>query len=193
MLTPQYWQNFYDQKDTQWDIGHISTPIKAYVDQLTDKNLKILIPGCGNAHEAAYLYTQGFHQVHLLDWAAAPLKSFQERYPAFPTAQLIEMDFFKHDKKYDLIFEQTFFCAIDPKLRLDYVQQMHRLLKTDGRLVGLLFDAPLEAGPPFGGTKAEYTSLFSLYFDIKIMERAYNSILARADKELFIVLRNTKK
>ena len=52
----KYWQDKYINQHTGWDIGYISTPIKEYIDQLSDKSLKILIPGAGNAHEAAYLY-----------------------------------------------------------------------------------------------------------------------------------------
>jgi len=41
----QYWTERYHEHKTGWDIGYISTPLKAYFDQLTNKNLKILIPG----------------------------------------------------------------------------------------------------------------------------------------------------
>jgi len=192
MLSPKYWQNRYEKSTTGWDIGHISPPIKAYVDQLTNKKLKILIPGCGNAHEAAYLYAKGFEQVHLLDWAKAPLQAFQKRHPEFPSKQLIVDDFFQHESSYDLIIEQTFFCAIEPKLRPKYVQQMHHLLKEEGHLAGLLFNADFEGGPPFGGTKEEYTELFAPYFEIKVMETADNSILPRAERELFFLLKKGK-
>ncbi len=55
-LDEQYWSNRYQQGSTPWDIGEISTPIKEYIDQLEDKELRILIPGCGNAQEAGYCY-----------------------------------------------------------------------------------------------------------------------------------------
>ena len=56
--------------------------------------------------------------------------------------------------------EQTFFCAIDPQYRKDYVRQSNKLLKSKGKLVGLLFDFPIEQGPPFGGSISEYKALF---------------------------------
>ncbi|HBC05192.1 MAG TPA: SAM-dependent methyltransferase, partial [Aequorivita sp.] len=37
-----FWNHKYLSDDTGWDIGYVSTPIKEYIDQLTDKNLKIL-------------------------------------------------------------------------------------------------------------------------------------------------------
>ena len=49
-----YWASRYLEKQTGWNIGYASTPITAYVDQLTNKAAKILIPGAGNAYEAEY-------------------------------------------------------------------------------------------------------------------------------------------
>jgi len=63
----KYWSKRYEENQTGWDIGYPSTPIKTYVDQLENKDLKILIPGAGNAYEAEYLWQQGFKNVHVLD------------------------------------------------------------------------------------------------------------------------------
>lgn len=54
-----YWNTRYQTNDIGWDIGSVSPPIKAYIDQLTNKQLRILIPGCGNTYEAEYLLQQG--------------------------------------------------------------------------------------------------------------------------------------
>ena len=44
-LNSEYWNDKYLNHDFEWDIGYVSTPLKNYIDILTDKNLKILIPG----------------------------------------------------------------------------------------------------------------------------------------------------
>ena len=93
-LSKDLWNERYENQDTGWDIGHISTPLKEYFEQLENKNIKILIPGCGNAYEAEYLYELGFKQVHLIDWAQKALDNFQKRNPKFPKSQLICGDFF---------------------------------------------------------------------------------------------------
>ena len=36
-----YWEERYQKGETGWDAGQITTPIKEYIDQLTNKNLKI--------------------------------------------------------------------------------------------------------------------------------------------------------
>ena len=104
--TKEYWQQQYQSGKTGWNIGYISTPLKDYFDQLTDKNLKILIPGAGNAYEAEYLYHKGFHNVFVLDIASQPLQNLKQRFPDFPQEHLLETDFFTHYDTYDLIVEQ---------------------------------------------------------------------------------------
>ncbi len=192
-LTDSYWQNRYEKGEIGWDMGQLSPPLKAYFDQLTDKKARILIPGCGNAHEAAYLHEQGFTNVFLLDWAKAPLKAFHEQHPDFNQNHLLHINFFEFNTaasaRFDLIIEQTFFCAINPSLRPAYVQQCAKLLKPTGKLVGLLFNIPLyEDHPPYGGQKEEYEKLFSTQFHIHTMETCYNSISPRAGNELFLKL-----
>lgn len=186
-MDKKFWNNRYLKNKTRWDIGHPSPPIKEYIDQLSDKNTRILIPGCGNAYEAEYLFNKGFENVFLLDIAPLALQHFANRVQQFPKKNLIESDFFQHEGNYDLILEQTFFCAIEPTLRNDYVQNMHKLLKPKGKLVGLLFAEEFgNDHPPFGGTKEEYEQRFKRLFNIKKIEIAYNSIEQRKGRELFI-------
>lgn len=182
-----YWETKYKTGETGWNIGSISTPIKEYIDQLTYKSLKILIPGAGNAYEAEYLYEKGFKNIYVMDIAKEPLLNLKKRVPHFPENHLLEEDFFQHIGQYDLIIEQTFFCAITPTQRSQYAKKTNDLLKENGKLVGLLFDFPLtEDGPPFGGSYQEYLDTFSPYFDLIILKKSYNSIKPRANREFFI-------
>lgn len=188
-LTKEFWENRYQTGETGWNIGYISTPLKEYIDQLTDKSVKILIPGCGNAYEAEYLFKNGFKNIYLIDISPSAITNFSQRVPDFPAEQLICADFFEHQGTYDLIFEQTFFCAISPSLRNAYATKMSTLLKKGGKLVGLLFNDPLNSDrPPFGGNREEYLSYFKPYFDFKTFETATNSIPERKGRELFINL-----
>jgi len=187
-LDRDYWTNRYKNNTAQWDIGNPSTPIVEYIDQLTNKELKILIPGCGNSYEAEYLFEKGFSNVFLIDLSPEPIERFKLRNPKFPKNQLIVGDFFEHIGEYDLILEQTFFCAINPSLRNKYVEKMNQLLKNRGKLVGLLFNCHFEnEGPPFGGDRNEYLPLFESYFKIKTFDIALNSIPQRSNRELFII------
>lgn len=183
-----FWESKYRKGQTGWDIGAISLPLKEYIDQLKHKDIDILIPGAGRAYEAEYLLEQGFKNVNVLDIAEEPLHELKKRVPHFHKDQLHCENFFAHTKQYDLILEQTFFCAIDPVMRKEYVQKSHALLKSNGKMAGLLFDFPLtEEGPPFGGSLQHYTDLFEPYFHVNVLERSYNSIKPRWGRELFFI------
>jgi hypothetical protein len=183
-----FWSEKYRAGQTGWDLGGVSPPIKAYIDQLHNKELSILIPGAGNAYEAAYLYEMGFKNITVLDLAKEPLTNLKKRIPDFPESKLVQQDFFEHEGQYDLILEQTFFCALDPSLRMDYIIKMESLLKANGKLVGLLFDFRLtEEGPPFGGDADAYSLAFQEQFKLRTLEPCYNSIKPRLGRELFII------
>lgn len=194
----EYWQQRYESDSIRWDMGEISPPLKAYIDQLpaSAKDQMILVPGAGNAYEVGYLHEQGFTNVILVDFALTPIADFAKRYPDFPSDHLICADFFELSSKafglkgkFDWILEQTFFCAINPTRRDEYVQQMAKLLKPNGKLIGLLFDKDFGGNDiPFGGSLDEYQQRFAPCFDIEIMQTSYNSHPARQGNELFIKL-----
>jgi SAM-dependent methyltransferase len=192
MLNKDYWQSRYDNQQTGWDTGSSTLPIKKYVDGITDPQARILIPGCGNGHEARYLHQQGFENVYVCDWAAAPLEALAASCPAFPKEHLIQGDFFAVElEPLDYILEQTFFCAIDPALRPNYAKKTAQLLKQGGKVAGVLFNENLQLGrpgPPFGGNAKEYRHYFEPHFSVVELQPCYNSIPPRAGSELFVQL-----
>ncbi|UKJ07524.1 methyltransferase domain-containing protein [Solitalea lacus] len=192
-LNQAYWDDRYQNQQTGWDLGMVSPPLKAYIDQLSDKSISILIPGCGNAYEAEYLLNSGFTNVTVVDIAETLTTSLSQQLSPFisnGSLKIITGDFFEMEGQFDLILEQTFFCAIAPQMRENYVSKTHQLLKPDGRLVGVLFNRTFELqGPPFGGNKAEYITLFESKFELKTIDDCSNSVQPRAGTELFINFR----
>ncbi|PWH82228.1 methyltransferase domain-containing protein [Brumimicrobium oceani] len=188
-LDQEFWNSKYENNLTGWDLGEVSPPIKTYIDQIENKDLKILIPGAGNAYEAKYLIDNGFTNVTVIDIAPKLISKLQKDFKNNPNIHLIHGDFFKHEGAYDLIIEQTFFCAIHPSLRPKYVQKMKSLLSDEGKLCGLLFDREFVGGPPFEGNKEEYLDLMEGNLKIEKMEKCYNSHPARKDTELWINLK----
>jgi thiopurine S-methyltransferase len=185
-MEKEFWDQRWVEQKTGWDIGYVSTPIKDYFDSIEDKDLKILIPGCGNSYEAEYLNKKGFKNVFVIDISEHAVESFRGRCPDFPTQHILCGDFFELEDKFDLIVEQTFFCAIHPEMRNVYVKKTHSILKPTGKLVGLLFNFPLETGPPFGGSKEEYMDRFSPVFASVSINKAENSIEPRSGREFWI-------
>lgn len=186
MLDENFWESRYQAEETGWDLKAVSPPLKAIIDSIADKNTRILIPGCGNAHEAEYLVAQNFRQITIIDLATTPIKNLRQK---FPNGELtiIQGDFFKHTGEYDLILEQTFFCALNPELRKSYAQKCYDLLKPAGCIRGVLFQVMFEKeGPPFGGTPEEYQEIFANNFIFNQFETCNNSIEKRQGNELLI-------
>ncbi|TNE70198.1 MAG: methyltransferase domain-containing protein [Bacteroidetes bacterium] len=183
---PSYWTEKYLNNATGWDIGEISTPLKEYVDQLVNKEISILIPGCGYGHEAVYLIDQGFKNIHVLDFSPEPLAALVKKVGDEHVSIHCE-DIFHHIGSYDLILEQTLFCAIDPSNRDPYIRKIHELLNPQGKFVGVLFNRDFVSGPPFGGSKEEYELLLTRYFSHVKIEACYNSIEPRRDAEVFFI------
>lgn len=187
-MNKEYWETRYHDSSTGWDIGQVSTPIKSYIDQLKNKNVKILIPGGGNSYEAEYLHIQGFNNVYVNDIAEKPLLNFKERVSGFLDSHLLLKDFFNLENSYDIIIEQTFFCALPVDKRKSYVDKVYELHKPNGKLVGVLFNTQFDKkGPPFGGSYNEYIDLFQDKFHIRLLKPCYNSIPPRKENELFFI------
>ncbi len=192
-LDSAYWRDRYVEERTGWDIGHPNHGLIAEVKSRFPVNTKILIPGAGRGYEAEALWGAGYLNTYVCDWAPEAFDALSKSEvlaKAFSDAdeaksRLIVADFFTLEGQYDLILEQTFFCAIDPKLRENYVNQAAHLLKPVGKWMGILFDCHFPtAGPPFGGDREAYRTVFEKRFQIEKLERFRGSIQPRMGKEL---------
>lgn len=188
-LDATYWNQRWENNETSWDIGEASPAIVHFMQKYPDKNAKILIPGCGNAHEAQFLISEGFTNITLIDIAPKLITDLLEKFKNTPHINLICDNYFNLKDTFDIIIEQTFFCALPPIKRNEYANKSYQLLNPKGQIIGLLFNKNFDKqGPPFGGDTAEYTKLFNAQFEIKKMELCYNSIAPRQGTEVFIHL-----
>lgn len=189
-----YWRGRYAAGRDGWDARAATPPLRAYFDQLAvARQPRILIPGAGRAYEAEYLHRAGFGQVFVADLAPEALHALAARVPDFPAEHLLLADFFAlaPAEPYDLLVEQTFFCALNPALRPAYARQCAALLRPGGTLMGVLFatDFGPVTEPPFGGTQEEYRDYFAPYFSFRHFAPATNSLPPRRGRELFICLK----
>lgn len=191
-LDKNYWEERHQNNDTPWHVGSVSTPIRDYIDQIKNKNISVLIPGAGHPYEAAYLAENGFDDITICDISPTAVKNIKSELSQYDNIKYICDDFFNIDLQYDLILEQTFFCALAPSLREKYVDKMCSLLKKNGTLAGVLFASYFNHdGPPFGGTETEYKSLFSKKLHMHHIQMCYNSIVPRQGNELFFICKKS--
>lgn len=186
-LDLQYWDQRWQEGRTEWDIGYPSPALVEYARQFPHRDRPVLIPGCGHAYEAEALLELGYKHITLLDISPSLIDKLRQRLGfAFDKVQLVCGDFFLHEGRYELIIEQTFFCALPPAMRPQYVKKMATLLTSGGRLAGLLFNTSFDhEGPPFGGSIEEYQRLFEEHFHILRMEVTPMSISPRRGREIF--------
>jgi methyl halide transferase len=192
-LNQEYWDAQYQANATGWDLGQASPPLISYLETIPNKDIRILIPGAGNAYEADYLAENGFTSITIIDIAPTVVDVLKNKYAQNPNISILLGDFFTHKGQYDLIIEQTFFCAIPPSLRQKYVYKMYQLLAPEGKLMGLLFNRTFEKSPPFGGSREEYEELFKDAFHFDQLHSCENSILPRQGSELFFEFRKNSE
>lgn len=189
-LDKDFWTRRYETGETGWDAGKPTPILEQYIQQIASKDIAVLIPGCGRAWEADVILECGITNVTLADISEAPFDDVKKRLLAkkLPEPQLFIGDFFSLKGAFDLVLEQTFFCALSPELRSSYVRKMHEIIKPGGKLAGVVFSVefPFD-GPPFGAKPNVYLDLFSPYFEVKIFEPAYNSIQPRNGNEYFML------
>lgn len=197
-LDASYWDGRYRAGATGWDIGAANRGLVDAVVERVAPSARILIPGAGRAHEALALWRRGYRETTVLDWSAEAIAAVRRRVATADVglsaaeldSRLVHADFFAHDARYDVIVEQTFFCAIDPELRPEYVERAARLLAPAGRWIGVLFDREFPTpGPPFGGTRAAYERLFRERFVLEHLGPNERGIAPRSGSELFGVMR----
>ena len=96
-------------------------------------------------------------------------------------------DFFKWkpSEQFDLIFDYTFFCALDPSLRLAWAETVSGLLKPHGELITLIYlISDQEGGPPFNNTVTDYQKVLEpLGFKAILMEDNELAIKPRKGQE----------
>ena len=184
-LDAQYWDAQWKSNTIGWDLGVPAPPLVAFIDTIENKEAKILIPGCGNAYEADYLVSKGFTNITLIDISETASAILNEKFLNQDAVRVLCEDFFELKDSFDIIIEQTFFCALPPSMRQRYVWKMHSLLNDQGILAGLLFNRQFDVSPPFGGSSEEYEKLFQTAFHIDQLSTANNSVSPRANSELF--------
>lgn len=188
-MNKDFWNSKWKNAQTKWDIGYPSPTIIEFCNKIKNKSIAILIPGCGNAYEAEYLLENGFNNITLIDIAPFAVDILKSKFQNISSIKILCEDFFDHNESYDLIIEQTFFCALPISKRQKYVEKIYQLLKPNALLIGVLFNKHFkDSFPPFGGSKEEYNALFSPYFKINKLEQCYNSIQPRMGNEFFIKL-----
>ncbi|KDO51607.1 hypothetical protein CISIN_1g024021mg [Citrus sinensis] len=148
------WEKCWEEGLTPWDIGQ-PAPIIVHLHQsgALPKG-RALVPGCGTGYDVVAMASPERYVVGL-EISDIAIKKAEELSSSLPNAKFVSFlkaDFFTWcpTELFDLIFDYTFFCAIEPEMRAAWAQKIKDFLKPDGELITLMF--PISdhvGGPPY--------------------------------------------
>jgi len=111
--------------------------------------MRVLVPGCGSAHEVRHLREQG-HQVTAIDFSDAALRVALKVVGPFSDS-LVKADFFRMQMAaFDLVYERAFLCALPRALWRAWGARVSALVRSGGVLAGFFYFDDNRRGPPFG-------------------------------------------
>ncbi|EIM19586.1 S-adenosyl-L-methionine-dependent methyltransferase [Wallemia mellicola CBS 633.66] len=190
------WEAVWKLTDSPpWDNGQVQPLLRHYIENNkvdlppAKEGVRVLIPGCGKGYDAVYFGSLGYETVGL-DLSPEGIRLAEEWYSKQGLngkTSFICDDFFTCDiGQYDVVYDYTFFCALNPNKRQEYKKRMAELVKPGGLLLSIVFpieDRPIEGegatGPPWcvspeyynGLIKEEFKWLLNEYPPIEVDNR----------------------
>lgn len=188
--TSELWTSFYKEGNSGWELERPSPVLEHRLDSLKLPKSRVLVLGCGSGEDAA-LFARHGHLVTALDFSPEAIARAKNKHGGLENIQWIEGDAFQLQEKwlqsFDIIFEHTLYCAIQPERRNELVAIWRKYLVPGGFLIGVFFTMEKRQGPPFGGSEKEIQLRLKKHFQTLQWKRSHHSIPARMGKELFVV------
>lgn len=154
---PDFWDQRFRSGIVPWDAGDAPAALREFASRYatsakyTPGGLRVLIPGCGSAWDAAFLDSAGW-DVTALDFSAAAVETARSTLGGNWRGTLLCADFFNFAvaTPFDLVYERAFLCALPRSRWADYAQRMADPVRPGGLLAGFFFLSAEPKGPPFG-------------------------------------------
>lgn len=184
-----YWNNRYVTEKVPWDMGEATPILKSILPQIKLPKSRVLVLGCGSGNDAAYFADQG-HVVTAVDISPEALKIAKDRHSS-ALVNWVQADVFNLPAQlkgqFDLVFEHTLYCAINPKKRNDLVNVWKNAVHAQGQLLGIFFVMDKLTGPPIGGSEWEVRRRLQKTFQMLYWTRWHHSVPERQSKELVVL------
>jgi len=179
------WSERYRARETPWNLGgaHPDLVRRLGAGELgpRDGSRSVLVPGCGHGHDALALAGAGL-VVTAVDIVHDLRDHLEEKLAALGGSFAVADALALEGMQFDLVFDHTFFCAIDPSRRADWGAMIRRVLRPGGALAALVypFSKPIEAGgPPWGVSRdaieAAVGAGFESVADEEVVEKGHQT------------------
>ncbi len=188
----QWWNQSYRDGRPPWDKDGPPLALVELIGQLPPDPLRVLIPCAGLGHDAL-AWAQAGHDAIAVDFAALAVAGARRRAEQQGVnLKILEADIFElggqFQRDFDLVWEQTCLCAIDPDRRGSYFEVMAAVLKEGGDWYGLLWNHGRQGGPPYDLTIKIVEDLFPPAFEMQDWRWVQDSGSAR-HQEFLVHLR----
>lgn len=189
-----FWSDIYKENQNKkqlpnWELGEATPILKSILPQLKVPRARIAVLGCGRGDDAAYLAKSG-HIVTGIDYSEEAIADAQKKYGNIRDLKFIKSDIFALPKalhgQFDIVFEHTCYCAVNPARRNQLVQVWRNLLAERGHLLGIFFVMDKQKGPPWGSSEWELRERLRKGFDFRYWTRWQKSVEKRQGTELVV-------
>ena len=189
------WQEAWKEGRIPWDAGRAAPSLVELVEAAELPTGRALVPGAGSGYDVLAMASPNRLAIGL-DLAEDARERFlslrQQKGIPSEWADMVVADFFtwQPDEPFDIIWDYTFLCALQPEMRKPWANRVDKLLTPDGELITLIFPVfspeenrdPLD-GPPFPLTPELVQELLEPRFKPIYLEPATTSHEGRAGKE----------
>lgn len=177
-LAPRFdWRGKYAEDLTPWDLGGEHPGLAAWLlgEGAKFARGKAIVPGCGKGHDPLFLARAGLEvdAIDVVDLCAGHFAAELEKLGGrFQVTNFLAFDadnVEQHHGPWDLLFEHTIFCAIDPQQRQAFGAAAAASVRPGGHLISFLFpiDKPTEeGGPPHRATPDELCAALGEAFEL---------------------------
>ena len=186
---------------TEPALVHFLAKNTTFVPELQKtKSARVLVPGCGRGYaletfSSTFFDSENIIGLEVSETARNACEAYQSENKS--KAKCVVEDFFTHgvknddDKKYDVIYDCTFLCAIQPTQRHMWAEQMQNLTKKGSRVISLVFPlGDFKGGPPFVLSPELVKSLLQNDFDVEELIQVPEDMWARGRPEyLYVFIR----
>ena len=167
------WNARYRDDNTPWDLGAAPLSLQRLIAEVSDpgRQLQVLVPGAGRGHDAR-AWARAGHRVVAVDFA--PLAIAEGR--ALAEAEGVAVDFVQADvtalpqdwtDRFDLAWEQTCLCALEPQARRGYLGELARVMTPGGQVFAVLWQHGRDGGPPYDMNEAAVREAIEGHFRVR--------------------------
>jgi hypothetical protein len=174
--SPRFWNQRYASGQTPWLVHSVPAALRVFLKRTKTRGA-VLIPGCGTDHLVLQTFQTAGFNVTAIDFSKVAVARTKNALGHFE-GEIVLGDFFTFDfgKRFDLIYERTFLCALHPRTWRLYAARVAELLRARATLAGIFLYGEETDPPPYPLSKSIAAEIFGKYFrlinDVKISDSA---------------------